>query len=59
MTIIIEGMDNTGKTTLINKLMENFPDDLEMIKPPGPFPSPEALKDWLNPSLEHLRDLQL
>jgi len=56
MTIIVEGFDNCGKTTLIKQLMEKFPEDLRMIKPPGPFSSREVLLDWLNPSLESLKN---
>lgn len=33
--IIIEGMDNTGKTTLISRIVNKFP-QLELIKSPGP-----------------------
>ena len=35
--IIVEGVDNTGKTTLIKQLKERFP-LLEVVKSPGPSP---------------------
>lgn len=54
--VIICGFDNTGKTTLIQQLMETFPQDLEMIKPPGPWPSKEVMMDWTEPSLQSIRD---
>jgi len=56
LTVIICGMDNTGKTTLIEQLKEKFPEDLEVIKPPGPWPSKEVMMNWLEPSLQSIRD---
>lgn len=42
--IIIEGMDNSGKTTLVNYLASEIP--CEMMRSPGPN-TPEFLASWV------------
>lgn len=54
MTIVIEGMDNTGKTTLIKQIMEECSEDMEMVKPPGPWPSKQVLDEWLKSNMERI-----
>jgi hypothetical protein len=39
--VIVEGCDNTGKTTLIEKLMADFPILVRAPKSPGPAPGDE------------------
>ena len=58
MVIITCGMDNTGKTTLINTLKEIHGDAIEVIKPPGPFNSSEELQNWLNPEMDKMKTFQ-
>lgn len=55
--IVVEGMDNTGKTTLVNKLAEEF--DLKVVKSPGPVDQglENSLK-WMQETLEN-KDLQV
>lgn len=50
--IIVEGMDNSGKTTLIKKLAEVFGERVQVIKPPGPFRSSGELNGWLDRDIE-------
>lgn len=42
--IIIEGVDNSGKTTLAKKLSSYF--DAPLVHSPGPKPTPEAMVYW-------------
>ena len=47
VTIIVEGADNTGKTTLVDQLANVFP-VLERRKSPGPSPT---LSEWITHEL--------
>lgn len=53
--IIVEGVDNTGKTRLIGDLSRNFP-LLKVIKSPGPTPD---LPRWTMQELMESRDRHL
>lgn len=56
--IICEGMDNSGKTTLISTLKRIHGDAIEVIKPPGPFKDSKELKDWMGPEMDKCRTFQ-
>ena len=56
--IIIEGMDNSGKTTLIETLKGVHGNAVDIIKPPGPFSSSAELKDWMSPEMDKCRTFQ-
>lgn len=56
--IIVEGMDNAGKTTLIETLKKIHGDAVDVIKPPGPFSSSKELKDWMGPEIDKCRTFQ-
>lgn len=58
MVIITCGMDNSGKTTLINTLKKIHGDAIEVVKPPGPFNSSEELQNWLNPEMNRMKTFQ-
>ena len=49
MKIIVIGMDNTGKTTLCEKLSKEL--NYEHVKSPGPHLSKEEMVDWMNEQL--------
>lgn len=50
--ILVEGMDNTGKTTLVNRLKKQLPGQVVCYKSPGPCTG-EQLKSWL---IAHFND---
>lgn len=58
MTIIVEGFDNVGKTTLINTLKKIHGKRVDIIKPPGPFENRGSLIDWLNPEMDKCKTFQ-
>lgn len=49
MKIIVIGMDNTGKTTLCDKLAEKL--NYEHVKSPGPQLTKQEMLDWMNEQL--------
>lgn len=49
--IIVEGMDNTGKTTLVRNLAEQF--QLEMRHSASDLKGSQDLLDWVDQELEH------
>lgn len=55
MAIIVEGMDNSGKTTLINSLKKEFGEQIEVIKPPGPFKDKEHIQSWTQETMDRLK----
>lgn len=56
--IIVEGMDNTGKTTLVEKLKTEF--ELEPVRSPGPKPYRELFEfvDKYASAMEEVRSKQ-
>lgn len=52
--IIVEGMDNTGKTSLIRELVDRFP-QLQLAKSPGPVTRQNLLKciEWVTHAIRN------